>query len=275
MALFTDSNLVTISDLEVYESTLSKIASTHNINIESKAAITLAAIGDRLLAKLMRASGENTPALNSVFGGQAGVVTLPPQKFWAFTLDNVVVTGPLKRWISYELLSQIFSEAYNVQLNDRFKDKSAYYSARSKEAENSLYELGIGVVYSPLTQPAIAQVTQSTGTLPAGIVTVQTTWVDAAGQEGTPSVLVPVTLPDSSSLSVSIVPAEAAPPASAAGWNVYIGANGTEPTRQNTAPLPLNTTWTVPAAGFVTGAFATWGQQPDSFVFDPQRQWRG
>src|SRR6185437_9117714 len=160
MALFTDSSLITISDLEIYETTLSKIASTHNINIESKTAITLAAIWDRLLARLIRAGGGSGPT-DFGFGGRTSLVTLPPHNQWSLTLDNVVVTGPLKRWISYELLSQIFSEAYNVQLNDRFREKWAYYSARSKETEEGLYSLGIGVVYRPLARPAIAQVSQS------------------------------------------------------------------------------------------------------------------
>lgn len=274
MALFTDSSLITISDLEVYESTLSKIASTHNINIESKTAITLAAIGDRLLARLIRAGGASDSA-DLAFGGRASLVTLPPQNQWTLALENVVVTGPLKRWISYELLSQIFSEAYNVQLNDRFQEKWAYYSARSKETEDSLYSLGIGVAYRPLAQPAIAQVAQSTGTIEAGIVTVQTTWVDTTGNESTPSLLVPVTVADSSSITVTIVPAQAKPPAAAIGWNVYIGANGAAPTRQNTVALPPNTSWTVPGTGFVLGQAAPWGQQPDGFVLDPQRQWRG
>jgi hypothetical protein len=274
MPLFTDPSLITISDLEVYESTLSKIASTHNINIESKTTITLAAIGDRLLARLMRSSGGESSS-NCTYGGRGSLVALPPQEQWSLTLDNVVVTGPLKRWISYELLSQIFSEAYNVQLNDRFRDKQAYYSARSKETEDSLYSLGIGVAYQPLAQPAIAHVVQGTGTLSAGIITVQTSWVDATGTEGAPSLLVPVTLTDSSTLSVTPVPAQANPPIAAVGWNVYVGANGAAPNRQNTEPLPLNTTWTAPADGFISGPATPWGQQPDGFVLDPQRQWRG
>jgi hypothetical protein len=223
----------------------------------------------------MRAGGANNSSLNPIFSGQYHLVTLPPHKLWILTLDNVVVTGPLKRWITYELLSQIFSEAYNVQLNDRFKEKWLYYSARSKETEDSLYSLGIGVVYTPLAQPAIAQVTQGTGTLSAGIVTVQTTWVDVSGKEGSPSLLLPVTLSDSSSLSVSIVPAKATAPAAAVGWNVYIGANGAAPAKQNSATLALNESWTAPASGFIAGAAAPWGQQPDNFVLDPQRQWRG
>lgn len=275
MALFTDSSLITISDLELYESTLSKIASTHNINIESKTAITLAAIGDRLLTRLMRASGGYGSALNPVAGTELAVTGFPPVSGWRFTLDNIVVTGPLKRWISYELLSQTFSEAYNVQLNDRFREKWTYYSAKSKETEQSLYELGIGVVYSPLAQPGIAQAIQGSGQLPDGIVTIQTTWVNAAGQEGCPSPLLPVTLGNSSSLKVGIVSSQPTSPASATGWNVYVGANGAVPSKQNDSLLPLNALWSAPASGFIAGAMLPWGQQPDAFVIDTQRQWRG
>src|SRR5690349_11350295 len=142
MSLFTDSSLIDISDLEAYESTLSKIASTHNINIESKTAITLAAIGDRLLARLVRAGTANSPWLNPTTTGLFNIVSMPPQSAWRFTLNNVVVTPTLERWICYELLSQIFSEAYNVQLNDRFKAKWAEYSERSKDTEQSFYDLG-------------------------------------------------------------------------------------------------------------------------------------
>src|SRR3954447_6282957 len=99
MSLFTDSSLINISDLEIYESTLSKIASTHNINIESKSAITLAAIGDRLLERLVRAGGVNNPWFNPMNTGRYNFVALPPLTSWCLTLDNVVVTGLLKRWI--------------------------------------------------------------------------------------------------------------------------------------------------------------------------------
>ena len=87
--------------------------------------------------------------------------------------------------------------------------------------------------------------------------------------------LLPSRCPDSSSMSVTIVPTQSAPPAAAVGWNVYVGADGTPPARQNAAALSLNATWTAPTTGFAAGAGAPWGQQPDSFVLDPQRQWRG
>jgi hypothetical protein len=275
MRLFTDAGLVDISDLELYESTLSKVVSTHNINIESKITITLATISDRLLARLIRSGAANLPMPNSAAPTRYNIVSLPPQTSWALNLDHVVVTDPLKRWISYELLSQIFAEAYSVQLNDRFREKWADYAARSKDAEQNLYSLGIGIVYQPLAQPALPTITFTAGNLLPGIVTVQTTWTDSKGNEGSPSPLVPVTLSAPAAFSVSPVAAQKAPPAAAAGWNVYVAANSGSPMKQNTIPIPLTNSWNVPSFGLVAGSLLSLGQDPDCYVFDPQRLARG
>jgi hypothetical protein len=273
MSLFTDSSLIGISDLEVYEATLSQVASTHNINIDSKTTIALGSIGDRLLARLVRAGTAAWPWLNPTTTGIFDIVSMPPQTNWRFTLNNIVVTPPLRRWISYEILSQIFSEAYNVQLNNRFKEKWMDYSSRAQDTEKNFYDLGIGVVYNPLPQPPIAQVTVNAGSLPAGIVTVQTAWTDSMGNEGSLSPLIPVTLSALSSFSVSIN--ASSPPPSAYGWNVYVGANGASIARQNLTPLPWNVIWPLSAAGIVTGPLPLNGQHSDCYVLDPQRSQRG
>jgi hypothetical protein len=267
MSLFTDSDLVGISDLDVYESTLSKTASSHGINLSSKTVIALAAISDKLLGRLQHISRTTIfidPALN---GTQQG-------SYRGWSLNNVVVTAPLRRWLSYEILSQVFAEAYNLQLNDRFKAKWMEYSGRATEAERNVYELGIGVVRNPLSRPPDATVTITSGNQPAGIVTVQTSWVDSAGNESALSRLVPVTLPESSSFVVTGAGANAAP-ASATGWNLYVSAGGAAPTRQNTSPIPVIDSWALPASGYIQGAFPADGQSPDLYLLDPQRVLRG
>lgn len=273
MSLFTDSNLIGISDLQVYEATLSQVASTHNINIDSKTTIALGSIGDRLLARLVRAGTAAWPWVNPATSGLFNIVSMPPQSTWRFTLDNLVVTPQLRRWISYEILSQIFSEAYNVQLNNRFKEKWMDYSSRSQDAERNYYDLGMGVVYSPLPQPPIATVTPASGPLSAGIITVQTTWTNASGAESILSPLLPVTLLDSSSFSAAM--GVAAPPLSATVWNLYVSINGAPATRQNAMPIAWNAVWQLPAGGVVTGPLPLGGQQPDCYVLDPQRSQRG
>ncbi len=275
MALFTDSGFINISDLELYESTLSTVASTHNVNIDSKTTIVLATIGDRLLARLAHAGAANNNWFYSGLTNTRVIASLPAHNRWLLNLNNVVITETLKRWICYEILAQIFSEAYNVQLNDRFREKWMDYASRAQKAEDSFYTLGIGVVYQPLAQPAIAQVNTGAGNQAAGLITVQTTWVDATGDEGTPSLLLPVTLTDSSSFSVSIVPAQKTPPAAAVGWNVYVGSSQVALSRQNATTIPLNSAWTIPQSGLTLGALPTGGQWPDSYVLDSQRMLRG
>lgn len=280
MPLFIDSGLIGISDLEAYESTLSKIASTHGINLDSKTAISIADIGDNLLARLMRAGSAGSPwfnpvGLNPVATGRYNIVSIPPQSRWYLNLTNVVVTPPLQRWLCYTVLSQVFAEAYNVQMNERFKNKWAEYSGRAQGAESLLYQLGIGVVWAPLPQPSAAQITVAAGSQPAGIVTVQAAWVDANGNESTLSPLIPVTLGAASSFAVAMGGAPGQPPAAAVGWNVYVGANGEAPSRQNSTSIPWNAAWSLPGSGLVSGPSAMNGQKPDAYVTDPQRAQRG
>jgi hypothetical protein len=79
MSLFTDSGRIGISDLEAYESTLSKIASTHGINLDSKTTIAIADIGDGLLATLARAGSANSPWFDPTTTGRYNMVSLLPE----------------------------------------------------------------------------------------------------------------------------------------------------------------------------------------------------
>ena len=173
------------------------------------------------------------------------------------------------------MLSQIFAEAYNTQLNDRFKGKWTEYTARSADAEYSVSQLGIGVVHNPLARPAEAQVTVGAGSISAGIVVVQTAWVDGRGNEGALSPLVPVTLHDSSSITVEIADGVNQSPASASGWNVYIGWDGADPSRQNLAPLAKGESWSTSATGFVSGPAPLNGQEPELYIVDTHKLRRG
>jgi hypothetical protein len=275
MALFNDSGLIGIADLEAYETNLSKVASTHGINIDTKTAMALDQIGDRLLQRLVRAGTADSQYIDPWLTGATAIYSMPPQQRWLFTLSNVVVTAPLYRWICFEVLSQVFAEAYNTQLNDRFKGKWTEYTARSTDAERSVSQLGIGVVHNPLARPAEAQVTVAAGSISAGIVVVQAAWVNAQGNEGTLSPLVPVALSDLSSITVAMAGNVSQAPPAATGWNVYIGWDGADPSRQNLAPLATGATWSVPGTGFVSGPAPINGQEPEFYIIDPQKLRRG
>lgn len=275
MPLFNDPGLIGIADLEIYEANLSKIASTHNINLESKTAITLAQVGDRILSRLIRSGSVNARNVEGSLGFARSISALPPLQGWSFTLSNVVVTGPLHRWMCYQVLAQAFSEAYSVQLNDRFKSKWNEYTALAQEAERSFYDLGVGVVRKPLPKPGTPNVSIISGPAPAGLIVVQVAWTDANGFESSLSEYYPLTLTDGSSIVVGMSEPAGQVPSSAVGWNVYIGANGGDPSRQNLTPIDINTTWSLPNEGFLSGPAPTNGQQPEWYTTDAQRLQRG
>jgi len=275
MALFNDAGLIGIADLEIYESNLSKIAFGHNIDLQSKTAIALAQIGDRVLSRLIRAGSVNAQNIDLLLVPLRSMSALPPQQRWTLTLDNVVVTGPLQRWICYQILAQTFSEAYSMQLNDRFKAKWNEYTTLAQEAERNFYELGVGVVNYPMGKPKGPNVSIISGPAPSGLITVQVAWTDASGSESSLSDLTPVALTDGSSIVVGTSEPSDQVPASAIGWNVYIGANGADPSRQNLAPIAVGTTWSLPNDGFLAGPPPPDGQKPEWYITDPQRLQRG
>ncbi|MGH9694040.1 MAG: hypothetical protein ACRD5Z_07865, partial [Bryobacteraceae bacterium] len=55
MALFTDTNVITLDDLLPYEVTLVQIASPHGINVDTKINLASSAVGDKLLLWLLEA----------------------------------------------------------------------------------------------------------------------------------------------------------------------------------------------------------------------------
>ncbi len=89
----------------------------------------------------------------------------------------------------------------------------------------------------------------------------QVTWV-AAAAEGAPS---EVTTYDGSGGLIPVV-AAVNPPAGATGFNVYMGTSVDAVTLQNSAPVAIGQTFTLPGSGVVTGKPAGSGQAPDIYV---------
>ena len=135
MALFTDSDIVTLQDLLPFEASLVQIASSHGINVETKINLSIAAAGDKLLFWLLRAGMSDPQWVSRRLLG----------------LSTVVVTPTLHRWLCFDTLSRFYSEAYYVQLNTRFEGKWTEYQAAADEAFTMVANAGIGIVYNPTT----------------------------------------------------------------------------------------------------------------------------
>ncbi len=250
MALFTDADVVTLDDLQVYENSLTSVASSHGINVLSKISLSLSAIGDQIMQWLF------------------GVGASDPQ--WMVRrqigLSTVVVTPALRRWISFDALARVYAEAFNAQLNTRFQGKWTEYQNQAAEAGRFMFSAGLGIVYDPLPQPALPLVSVQDGILQAQSIFIQTAWVDAAGNESALSPVNGQVLSGAASIAVSMAEGALNAPPPAVGWNVYASAGQTGATRQNSSPLPVGAAWELPTSGFVQGALPQDGQLPGYYI---------
>jgi hypothetical protein len=91
---------------------------------------------------------------------------------------------------------------------------------------------------------------------------VQVSWLNSQGQEGAPSEVTTFESPEGSLLVVQAVN----PPANATGWNVFVGMTESTLMQQNGAPLTVGDSFTLSAAGVVTGRAPGQGQSADVYV---------
>ena len=250
MALFTDADVVTLDDLLQFETSLVQVASTHGINVETKINLSMSAVRDKLMLWLLKVGASDPQFINRRLLG----------------LSTVVVTPTLSQWICFDSLSRFFAEAYNVQLNTRFQGKWTEYQKQASDAADMVFMSGVGIVYKPLPKPAMPLASIQTGTAPAQSLFLQTAWVDGDGNESALSPVNGQILAASSSLVLGMAEGVLQAPIAAAGWNVYASSTADVVTKQNSQPLAIGSTWTLPSSGLIDGSQPLGGQQPNYYV---------
>ncbi len=257
MALFTDAQVVMSQDLLPYESSLLQVSSTYSINVDEKIALGRRTVSEKLMLFLEDAGVSDPQWLTRL----------------AIGLSTVVVAPPLKRWLCYESLAKFYAEAYNVQLNTRYEAKWKQYLQDLRNVSDEALHAGLGIVFNPLPKPAMPEVSVQQGTAPQGSLYVQVSWVDAQGDQSALSPINGVVLGSNSSITVQMAEGALGTPATAFGWNVYVGTSPTAITLQNGNPLISGSTWSLPASGVVNGPRGGDGQKPD-FIVPISRQIR-
>lgn len=250
MALFTDAGVITLDDLQACESSVPTVASSHGINVLNKIALAESHIGDQVMQWLLWV-GASDPQW--VYRRQLG-------------LSTVVITPPLRRWITFDALARVFAEAYNAQLNTRYEGKWTEYSTAARDAARFMFSAGLGIVYNPLPKPAMPLLSVQDGTFNGQAVFIQTAWVDTAGDESALSPVNGQVLSGAASVVVAMHEGALNVPPAAIGWNLYASVGDSGLTRQNAAPLPLGSTWGIPDGGLIQGPCPIHGQKPAYFV---------
>lgn len=263
MALFIDGQISNLQDLERYESGLLDVASTEQIDPTAKMALAQDLIGADLLLFLLQHSTAYTE--NTLFTGQ---ISMGRRRSG---VSDVAVTEPLQRWHALRSIELIYQDAYNNQLNDRYKGKWQQYVRHASEAGEQLYRIGVGLVADPLSRAGAPLLIGVAGGSMAANYCVQITWVNRSGQEGEPSIQTSLQTVDSTQLLVAAPSA----PATAVGWNVYVGFSPDSVSQQNGTPIPVGTDWTLPFGSFHYGRKPGRGQEALRYVVRDQKIQRG
>lgn len=245
--LLTDGNPNDDEALRLYESAILDVAKIEAIGLGAKLDLATEEIAEDILDVLLDHTRASDP--QSTIRRTVGV-------------SDVVVTPQLKRWHAAHTLEVFYRDAFNNQLNDRYRAKVAEYHQISRNARERTYHFGIGLAINPIAQAQAPVLSYVAGLVPETIYYVQVGWVSASGQTGMPS---DMTTYDSPAGSLPVVTA-VNPPKGATGSNVYMGLSPASVTQQNSAPVALGSSFVLPGQGLVTGAAPGNGQAPDIYV---------
>lgn len=250
MALVTDGNPNDTEALRVYETAILSVANVETIDLNAKLGLATEEVSEDVEDILL-----DHPLMD-----QRATVRR------TFGVGDVVVTRQLRRWHALHTLEIVYRDAFNNQLNDRYKPKWDEYRELARGAKQQTEHFGIGLVFNPIPKAVTPLFSVVPGLIPATLYYVRVSWVSANGQEGEPSDVTAFETVDGSLLVVQAVQ----PPAIATGWNVYIGLTDSTLALQNGAPIPVGQSFTLPPAGLVNGPPPGDGQIPDIYVLGGQ-----
>jgi hypothetical protein len=247
MALLTDRNPNDTEALRVYETSILNVAHVESIDLDAKLSLATEEIAQEVMDVLLGhiRGNDDSGSRRRTMG-----------------VADVVVTPQLKRWHALHTLEVIYRDAYNNQLNDRYRHKWEEYRRLSCEAKEQTTRFGIGLCANPIPQAGPPRFDLVADLVSATTYYVRVSWVSGTGQEGLPSDVTTFRTVEGSLMAVEAVNA---PPAAAA-WNLYAGLTDTTLSRQNAVPVSIGQTFTVPASGLASGPAPGEGQAPDIYV---------
>lgn len=245
--LLTDGNPNTTEDLRVYESAILNLAHTEMINLDVKLALATEEISQEVLDFILNRSAVGDP--HAATRRQIGV-------------SDVVVTRQMKRWHALHALSVICRDGFFNQFNDRYKQKADEYKHLARRAKDQTLLWGIGISFQPIPKASAPILGSTAGALAEKTYWARIGWVGANGAESAPSEMNTFMTPSGSLLTVESPEA----PGNVTGFNVYLGLTPETVTLQNSSPVVIDQTFTLPGSGVVEGDPVGDGQDPDVYL---------
>ena len=237
MALFTDENIITLDDLAGQDSTILDLASSEGIDLARKLSIARDEVGAELDVMLN--------------GSSFGDERVPDH-------TSVVVTMPIRLWLTYYVLELVYRDAFNVQLNERYRGKRDQFHQLARRAADRVMSAGVGIAGAPLPQPAQPQVVETPGSMPAGVYSITASWVNRSGEESCAATAAVAQCKAGGGFVIRVGDA----PANATGWNVFVGTSAETMRQQNSNVIALGDGWLQTTAPLEAGHAPGNGQNP-------------
>ncbi|MBL8179947.1 MAG: hypothetical protein JNK48_35030 [Bryobacterales bacterium] len=209
MALLADESTPTVQDMLNCDGGLLDVAQAESIDLEGKLAIARAEVATKLQIFLAD-YGENPKAV-----------------------ESVVVTEPLRRWITLTAIGLAFRDGHFRHLSDRYKEKWILYERLAEGAREDLMRMGVGRVAVPIRRPTCGTVAVTPGGLSEGSYAVAVSAVGAQGDESEPSDVATVYLNAEGGIRIEAPALQD----SSFRWNAYAGRSPEELQRQNSEPI--------------------------------------
>lgn len=245
--LLTDGNPNTSVALVTYETEILDVAAAEGIDLDQKLKLSTEEISQDILDVLL---------------DHTWIVDPLPNQRRTIGVSDVVVSAQMTRWHALHTLATVYRDAFNNQLNDRYRAKWKEYTLLAQDGRAKTYSFGIGVVANPVPQAQPPLLSTVTGAGQGGTFYVQQTWVNASGAEGAPSVETALTIAPPDDLVVTPVN----PPAVATAFNVYVGTSSGTETLQNPTPIPVGGNFTMPSSGVALGTAMGTGQVATYYI---------
>lgn len=284
--LLTDGAIISVEDLEDFESDISKVCAANGVDLAAKLELATRLVIAEIKSDLVRPS-------NSYWAPQANAAALLSQDYNTLRVrpEWIVVTSELSMWLTMKALEMIFTDCWNRKTNDKYEQKMLAYAQLAKDEMARYFIIGVAMVYSPLPRPG-APTTGETpgGALGAHNLTLQFTWVNNVGRESAPSLPLTANVDASNLATLNINNFNIVIPAgqqsndgqtpwtqgTAISWNVYAKQAQDPPktlaTLQSTIAIGA-LTWTEPVGGITSTGVplrpaaqdVTLGQVPDAY----------
>ena len=248
--LLTDGNPNTTEDLRAYESAILGVANTEMIDLGVKLGLATEEVTQDVLEFLLSRTDGSRRAIG---------------------VSDVVVTRQMKRWHALHTLEVVYRDAFNNQLNDRYKEKFFEYRKLANVAKAQTLQFGVGLVARPVPIAEAPVFGFEAGPLESTTYYARVAWVSGSGQEGLAS---EVTTYDAPAGSVPVVTAVNVP-AGVVGYHVYLGASEETLRRQTVSPVAVGQSFTLAPTGLAAGVAPGDGQVPDSYVSGSRMMVRG